>query len=653
MKNKLYTFGQPRIFNFYALFAICLLPGVFSFLSTNAQTAQWVKQGGTGGITNGVSSDANGNCYATGMISNPAVFDNISIPCNAADIFLAKYDQGGTITLLKLAGGALLDQGNEIATDGAGNSYVVGYIQTNSLHPTVSFGNLSFNGHGDYDWFIAKYDVDGNVLWAKVEGSTAGDQANSVVLDGNGNVYVTGFFSGTMTLNGITVTSSGLFDVFIAKYDSNGTLAWLKRAGGSGSDNAYGITCDSNGDIAITGEFQNTASFGSNQVAALGLGDAFIAKYTASGTNTWVKRGGGNVSFVTDHGQSIAVDALDNFYITGDFTGTATFDNLTATSNNTSYADMYLAKYNSNGNIQWLHHGGGVHADRGYTIAVDVAGNSYVSGFADSGLGVVFDTISLPPLGNEYIYLAKYNAAGSVLSVKQYAAGIGQDIHVLNNGCLFFGGGVSLNNNGNEFDNINLEFVDRPAFTGKFCEASTVCATPNGFTVTKITSSSAKVNWSNAAGAVSYLVQYRKSGVTKWKTKAAAGTSKKLINLTPSTSYDYRVASACTGDTGNYSAIQNFTTAPLRTGEVMDITATMDLFPNPSHGSFTIHATGLEDDVTIEIIDVMGKIIYRNELFNIDGEIEEQVQLTGALAGMAFVRIISGQKMINKAILLQ
>ncbi|MGB3075390.1 MAG: SBBP repeat-containing protein [Chitinophagales bacterium] len=653
MKNKLYTTCQFRIFKFYALFAIYFLPAVFLFLSANAQTAQWVKQGGTGGITNGVSSDANGNCYATGMVSNPAVFDNISIPCNAADIFLAKYDQGGTITTLKLAGGELLDQGNEIATDAAGNSYIAGYIQTNSIHPGVSFGNLSFNGHGDYDWFIAKYDVNGNVIWAKVEGSTAGDQANSVALDGNGNVYVTGFFSGTMTVNGITITSSGLFDVFIAKYDSNGTLAWLKRAGGSGSDNAYGITCDSNGDIAITGEFQNTASFDSNQVTALGLGDAFIAKYAASGTNSWVRRGGGNVSFVTDHGQSVATDALNNFYITGDFTGTATFDNLIATSNNVSYADMYVAKYNSNGIIQWLQHGGGVHADRGYTVAVDLAGNSFVSGFADSGPGVVFDTITLPPLGNEYIYLAKYNPAGSVLSVKQYAAGSGQDIHVLNNGCMFFGGGVSLNNNGNEFDNINLEFVDRPAFTGKFCEASPVCATPSGFSVTKITSTSAKINWSNATGAVSYLVQYRKTGVTKWKTKAAAGTSKKLINLTPSTSYDYHVASVCTGDTSAYSAIHNFTTAPLRTGEIIEIPAEMAIFPNPSHGSFTIHATGLEDHVIIEVIDVIGKIIYRNELFHTDGEIEQQVQLTGEITGMAFVRIINGQKLVTKAILLQ
>jgi len=444
-----------------------------TFLSANvqAQTAQWIKQQGTGGISNGVSSDSLQNTYATGMISNPALFDNLTIPCNASDVFVAKYDPTGGLVWAKTAGGPLLDQGYDIATDASGNSYVVGAIQTNGIYPTVTFDAITLTGHGDYDWFIAKYDANGSVVWAKNAGGTAGDMAHGVALDNSGNVYVAGFFSGTMTVDGVTVSSTGLYDIFLAKYNSDGTLIWLKRAGGTGADIAHGIVVDSAGNITIVGEFQNTASFDSNSIAALGLGDAFIAKYDSNGNNLWARRGGGTINYQADRANAIATDGSNSFYVTGDFTGTATFDGLSVTSTGPNASDIFLAKYDTNGVIQWLHHGGGIHADVGYSVGVDQAGNSYVSGFADSGTGVVFDHLVLPPRGNEYIFLAKYDPSGTVQYVKQYAAGLGKDIHMLNDGCLYFSGGASKDNqHGHEFDDISLIYVDRAGFVGEFCD---------------------------------------------------------------------------------------------------------------------------------------------------------------------------------------
>ena len=123
-----------------------------------------------------------------------------------------------------------------------------------------------------------------------------------------------------MTVDGVTVTSSGLFDVFLAKYDVNGTLLWLKRAGGGGSDIAHGVTIDVSGSVAIVGEFQNTASFDSHSVTSAGLGNAFIAKYDSAGNNLWVRSGGSTTSFATDPARAIATDTANNFYITGDYT---------------------------------------------------------------------------------------------------------------------------------------------------------------------------------------------------------------------------------------------------------------------------------------------------------------------------------------------
>ncbi len=531
--------------------------------SASAQTAQWVKQMGTGGISNGVSSDAAGNAYATGSVSNPGLFDSLNIPCNASDVFLAKYDGSGNVLWATLGGGALLDQGNDVVTDPSGNSYVVGAIQTNAPNPTAKFGSFTLVGNGDYDWLIVKYDTLGNVLWAKNYGSTAGDTARSVAMDAAGNVYVSGFYSGTMTVQSVTLTSRGLFDIFLAKLDANGTLLWLKSAGGAGSDIAHGVVVDGQGNVGITGEFQNTATFDTRTVTAAGLGDAFIAKYDAAGNNLWVHKGGSTTSFVGEPAKAIAVDGANNFFITGDYTGTATFDGLSVVNTGTSGTDIFVAKYDSNGVIKWLHHGGGPASDKGYSIGVDQAGNSWVSGFAASGTGVVFDTIALPPLGNEYIFLAKYDPAGVIQYVKQYAAGTGQDIHVLNNGCLYLNGGASKSPSGNEFDDISLVYVDRGGFICQFCETvDPGCEPPTGLTATNITSNSATISWATVPGAASYSLQYRQVGTSRWKTKRAPRTSVKLKNLLPATSYEYQVATVCSTETSPYSPVQVFTTSP-------------------------------------------------------------------------------------------
>ena len=459
---------------------ILLLLVIAFFLSysiANAQTALWIRQAGTSGITNGVSSDASFNCYATGEVGNPGLFDSLTVSSHFADVFIAKYSNTGEVLWAKTAGGELIDQGYEIASDASGNSYVVGAIQTNSVFPTVTFDTVSLTGNGSFDWFIAKYDASGNLLWVKNEGSTLGDFAFGVALDPSGSVLVCGEFSSTMTVNGTTLLSAGGVDVFIARYSPDGTLIWIKQAGGTGSDEAQTITTDAAGNIAIAGNFQNTATFGSNSVTAAGLGDAFIAKYDSSGNNIWVRAGGGNVSFVSDRAYSISADGSDNFYITGEFSGEGTFDGFSVSNTGTSGTDIFIAKYNSDGEIQWLHHAGGLSDDKGYAIDADAAGNTFVTGFADSGPNVAFDSISLPPRGNEYVFLAKFNTAGDALYVKQYAAGLGMDIHVLNNGCLFFGGGASPDA-GNEFDSIDLVYVDRSAFMGEFCESVATASEP-------------------------------------------------------------------------------------------------------------------------------------------------------------------------------
>ncbi len=444
-------------------FALLLLASALALANpAEAQTAQWVRQAGRSGITNGVSTDAGGNVYTTGTVSNLGLFENLSIPCYASDVFVAKYDAAGALVWAKVNGGELLDQAYDIATDASGNSYVAGAIQTNGVHPTAQFDHITLTGNGDYDVLIAKYDALGNVVWAKNAGSAQGDIAQGVALDGAGHVYVCGLFSGTITIDGVTVTSAGLFDVFLAKYDTDGTLVWLKRAGGTGSDIAHGVKVDGAGNVVIAGEFQSTALFDKHAVTSAGLANAFVAKYDSAGNNLWVRQGGSTTSFAADPARALALDAADNLYVTGDYNGVANFDGLTVTS--TGARDIFVAKYNSAGDIQWLHHAGGPRAEEAHSIGVDPAGNSWVSGFLGSGPGVAFDTLALPPRGNEYVFLASYDAAGTVQYVKQYAAGLGQDVHWASNGRLYLSGGASKSSTGHEFDDVSLVYLDRGGF---------------------------------------------------------------------------------------------------------------------------------------------------------------------------------------------
>ena len=106
-----------------------------------------------------------------------------------------------------IGGGPLLDQVNDVRRC-SGNVVVHSDQRT---YPTAQFGNFTLTGHGDYDWLFVKYDTLGNVVWAKNYGSTAGDIAQGVTLDPAGNLYVTGFFSSTMTVEGVTVTSRRSF----------------------------------------------------------------------------------------------------------------------------------------------------------------------------------------------------------------------------------------------------------------------------------------------------------------------------------------------------------------------------------------------------------------------------------------------------------
>ncbi len=393
-----------------------------------APNCLWANSSGGAGddVGQSVATDAHGNVYVTGyfksatMTFGTTTLTNADNTGNSNDIFVAKYDAAGTLLWAKLAGGSGNDYCNSITTDASGNVYVTGYFPS----PTISFGTTTLsnvdNTGNTWDVFVVKYDATGNVLWAKRAGGNGGEVSTSIVTDASGNVYVTGFFtSASTTFGAITLTNAnnlGMFwDILFVKYAPNGTVLWAKSAGGTSDDYVTSVASDVSGNVYVTGYFQSTTiTFGSTTLNNAGFRDIFIVKYDTSGTVLWAKSAGVTVD---DMGLSVSTDASGNIYVTGAFQSpTITFGTTTLTNaDNTGNSwDMFVVKYEATGNVLWAKRAGVTGNDYGTCVATDASGNVYVTGSFDSPT-ITFGTNTLTNVGYEDIFIAKYDAAGTVL----------------------------------------------------------------------------------------------------------------------------------------------------------------------------------------------------------------------------------------------
>lgn len=213
--------------------------------------------------------------------------------------------------------------------------------------------------------------------WANNEGGGGEDRAFGVAADKWSNVYATGLFRGAATFGTTVLNSSGVEDIFLVKYDSTGNVMWAKQFGGPNVDIGYDVVTDVSGNCYVSGTFYNTATFGAYvlQSGTTSDYDAFILKADSSGNVLWVKKAGG-----VDYDQSRGIAISGNqLYMTGVFTGPATFDSITV--NGSGLQDVFLASYNLNGNIKWVTVGGGTNYDVGYGVSADANGNAYVTGY--------------------------------------------------------------------------------------------------------------------------------------------------------------------------------------------------------------------------------------------------------------------------------
>ena len=304
-----------------------------------------------------VNVDSNGNVYTTGRYRFTADFDpgpgtfNLSSNTGTYDVFISKLDSNGNFLWAKSAGGSEWDDGRSIVLDASGNCYITGYFKnTVDFDPGPGVVNLTSPSTG-YDMYILKLDASGNFVWVKHISGTGQENAESIYIDGSGNIFTTGRYAGTVDFDpgpGVFNLTNSLFTTFVLKLDSNGNFLWAKDMPGQGC--GFSIKTDTGGNIYTAGYFQQTTDFdpgpGNFSLTNTGGGtakDNFICKWDANGNFIWAVQTGSNLN---DETLSLALDGANNIYTTGRYQGTANFGVNGNTINHTAQGayDIFIHK---------------------------------------------------------------------------------------------------------------------------------------------------------------------------------------------------------------------------------------------------------------------------------------------------------------------
>ncbi len=264
--------------------------------------------------------------------------------------------------------------------------------------------------------------------WAKSIGGIGSKCGTSMAIDASGNVYTSGYFSGTSDFDPgtgtYTLTSAGGYDIFISKLDASGNFLWAVSMGGTGNDVCYSIALDANGNSYTSGFYCGTVDFdphaGIFNLISAGNQDVFVCRINASGNFVWAKSMGGAYN---DYSRAITLDVSGNVYSTGSYSGTADFDPGAGTFNLLSAGgqDMFISKLDPSGNFVWAKSMGGPNSDYPRSIVIDRYNNLFISGsFAgtcDFDPGPAINTLSSIG-GSADIFVSKLNTSGNFLWAK-------------------------------------------------------------------------------------------------------------------------------------------------------------------------------------------------------------------------------------------
>ena len=412
---------------------VCMLFFLSIVSKAQAPNWYWAKSAGGSNYDAGltITTDANNNIIVTGIFKSSSITFGTTTLLNTNpsffDIFIVKYDPFGNVLWAKKVGGSGEDETYGITVDAKNNIIITGYFES----PKIGFGTdtLINVNPGTPDIFVAKYDPNGNVIWAKGAYGSSLDISIGVVTDANNHIIISGYFESPYLVFGTdTLVNNGTSNIFITKYDSTGNVIWTCRAGGGGFDEAFALAVDGSNNIAITGWFNSpilTAASDTLFNANPGTNDVFTVKCSPSGNVLWAKNGIGNNN---DWSFGIIAD-VEDVIITGQFSSsTITFGPYTLINSSPGNVDAFIVKYDNIGNVIWAQRAGGTYNDCGNSIAKDPNHDIILTGDFNSP-SIIFGTDTLynsNASNTTDIFIVEYDNSGNVIWTKK-AGGNGND----------------------------------------------------------------------------------------------------------------------------------------------------------------------------------------------------------------------------------
>lgn len=326
---------------------------------------QWFKTAASSGnyncYGNGVAFDDLGNVFFSGLYRGSVAFigQTLNSISNTDDIFIAKLNSAGDLTWVKTAGGSSnTESGVRLVCDNSNNVYLFG-----NYSGTANFGEnasvVSYTSRGEYDLFLAKYDSNGGLSWAKTIGGIYSDYWGGIAYSPVANaIYIAGSYRATITFGpglgsnplASVGSSTSYYNGFLAKYDLNGNIQWSVRNGNTNSDHNYtnGVSCDNSGNPYITGGMQYDSYFYSYNsatnyyVRGVQYREPYIAKYNTSGALSWV------IIAPDGYDESMAGISVKNntAYVLGNFKEAINFGYQQIISTNNGYnGNLFIWRY--------------------------------------------------------------------------------------------------------------------------------------------------------------------------------------------------------------------------------------------------------------------------------------------------------------------
>ncbi len=366
----------------------------------------------------GLCVDPQGNVYVTGTCWGGLEWGSLNVynPSSYTDqIYVTKLDTDGNEIWMKNAGvepGSGWyndDHGQDIISDSQGNLFVTGFLSNNDATPNVAYFDalqvpLEAN---DSVAYLAKLSNDGNWQWVETFDGIHGYRDNAIGIDDEDNLYVAGGFKGTSTFGTTTLTSDdNSLDIFVAKYNNDGSFQFVVQVGDSLDDRADQICYGNDGHMYVTGEFRHKVYFGTDDLNNYGGPedkDIFVAKLTKDGVWAWATKAGSTKG--GDRGIGICANDNGNIFVSGQYRGEAKFGSIDVDAGPDS-TQLFVAMINPQGKWQWVLEGGGPRHDRAASIDVDGC-DLFVTGFYKESMVTDTSMLSLTSFGGNDIFIGK------------------------------------------------------------------------------------------------------------------------------------------------------------------------------------------------------------------------------------------------------